>query len=206
MTHLSCHGLALAWLLMLLIACTAQETAWHGKDISQLMPPLEFQLIDDQGERVTAADSAGRVRLLFFGYTHCPDVCPATLDRIAAALARLPEGLGDEVQVLFVSVDPQRDSPERLARYVDFFDPRIQGLSGSEPRLRALTRRYRTTFGYGDADAEGNYPVSHSNALYAFDRQGRARLLLRPDLGAQAISEDLARLAQEGSDKQPSNS
>ena len=186
---------ALLATLALLTGCSSDES-WHGKDISGLMPELAFELTDTNGQTVTAADSAGQLRLLYFGFTSCPDVCPDTLARLRMAINQLPETERENVKVLFVSVDPKRDTPERLASYVNFFGEQVTGLTGTEAQLRALSKRYRTTFGYDEPDANGNYNVSHSSAVYAFDHQGRARLLLRPDLSAQAISEDLAQLAE----------
>ena len=180
-----------------LLAGCGNDQSWHGKDISGLMPELEFQLTDTDGQSARAEDSAGQIRLLYFGFTSCPDVCPDTLARLRTAINQLPEAERSQIEILFVSVDPDRDTPERLTNYVDFFGDRITGLTGTEPQLRALSKRYRTTFGYDEPNGNGNYNVSHSSAVYAFDHQGRARLLLRPDLSAQAISEDLARLAEE---------
>ncbi|SFR58603.1 protein SCO1/2 [Marinobacter gudaonensis] len=184
--------------LVTLAGCSDSARSWNAKDISGLMPDLEFQLVNSEGEPVTAADSAGEIRLLFFGFTSCPDVCPTTLQKVTQATEGLPDPVRKDVQTLFVSVDPQRDTPERLQEYVNFFGDRIQGLTGTEPQLRELAKRYRTTFGYDEPDAEGNYMVSHSSAVYVFDRDGTARLLIRPDASAHEIREDLELLAAEG--------
>jgi protein SCO1/2 len=188
---------ALFTAIIALAGCSNSEQSWHGKDISGLMPELSFALTGTNGETVTPADSAGDVRLLYFGFTSCPDVCPDTLAKLRQAINRLPESDRDDITVLFVSVDPNRDTPERLASYVNFFGDHITGLTGAEPKLRELSKRYRTTFGYDEPDARGNYNVSHSSAVYAFDRRGRARLLLRSDLSADQLSEDLTQLAKE---------
>ncbi|NWO05300.1 MAG: SCO family protein [Alteromonadaceae bacterium] len=190
-------GLAALLAALALLAGCGNNQPWHGKDISGLMPELAFELTGTNGQTVTASDSAGQLRLLYFGFTSCPDVCPDTLARLRVAINQLPEAKREQVEVLFVSVDPKRDTPERLASYVNFFGEHVTGLTGTEAQLRALSKRYRTTFGYDEPDENGNYNVSHSSAVYVFDHQGRARLLLRPDLSAQAISEDLARLAEE---------
>lgn len=184
---------------LMLVGCAGNDESWHGKDISGLMPELEFQLQGTDGQSVTPEDSEGTVRLLYFGFTSCPDVCPTTLTDLRRSVRQLPEQFQNDVTTLFVSVDPQRDTPERLASYVDFFGDRIVGLTADEPALRKLAKRYRTTFGYDDPDASGNYNVSHSSAVYVFDREGNARLLLRPGLSPEQISEDLAQLAQESS-------
>lgn len=184
---------------MLLTGCFGNDEDWHGKNISGLMPELEFDLVNSQGEPVSGSDYSGRVRMLFFGFTSCPDVCPTALQKLNQATSSLAPELQDEVLTLFVSVDPQRDTPERLAKYVDFFGDNIAGLTGTEPQLRELAKRYRTTFGYDEPDPDGNYAVSHSSAIYVFDRDGSARLLIRPDLKAQEIRHDLVALIQEDS-------
>ena len=188
----------LALLLMTLVVsgCSGEEENWNGKDISGLMPGLEFELTDSQGSPVTARQFDGKIRLLFFGFTSCPDICPTTLQKLNRATEGLPSGLQDDVLTLFVSVDPKRDSPEHLAAYVRFFGSGIVGLTGKEPQLRELAKRYRTTFGYEEPDENGNYAVSHSNAVYVFDRNGDARLLIRADLSAKAIRQDLIALAR----------
>lgn len=184
-------------LALVLAGCSGNQGNWHGKDISGLMPELEFRLEGTGGQAVTPADSRGNIRLLYFGFTSCPDVCPTTLTDLRRSVRQLPAEYQDDVTTLFVSVDPRRDTPERLASYVDFFGDQIVGLTGTEPELRKLAKRYRTTFGYEEPDADGNYNVSHSSAVYVFDRDGKARLLLRPDLSQEQISEDLAQLAGE---------
>ncbi|KXS54797.1 MAG: electron transport protein SCO1/SenC [Marinobacter sp. T13-3] len=184
---------------MLLTGCFGNDEDWHGKNISGLMPELEFDLVNSQGEPVSGSDYSGRVRMLFFGFTSCPDVCPTALQKLNQATSSLAPELKEEVLTLFVSVDPKRDTPERLANYVDFFGDNIVGLTGTEPQLRELAKRYRTTFGYDEPDPDGNYAVSHSSAIYVFDRDGSARLLIRPDLKAQEIRHDLVALIQEDS-------
>ncbi|NMT64924.1 SCO family protein [Marinobacter orientalis] len=181
----------------LLAGCFGDEGSWRGKDISGLMPELAFELTDTSGNTLTANETDGEIRMLFFGFTSCPDVCPATLQKLSRAVREMPGELQDDTRIVFVSVDPQRDTPERIASYVDFFSERAIGLTGEEKALRQLSKRYRTTFGYDDPDAEGNYNVSHSGAVYVFDREGAARLLFRPDLSVEDIRTDLVALAQE---------
>lgn len=175
-------------------ACSDSDIQWHGKDISGLMPDLAFELTNSHGETVTADDYQEEVRLLFFGFTSCPDVCPATLAKLNKAIKSLPEPLQAEVTPLFVSVDPDRDTPEKIETYVDFFGEQTVGLTGNEAALRRLAKRYRTTFGYDEPDERGNYAVSHSSAVYVFDQQGQARLLFQSGLPAEQIADDLQRL------------
>jgi len=134
--------------------------------------------------------------LIYFGYTHCPDVCPLTLQRLKHAIAALGDG-ANQLRVLFVTVDPRRDSLAVLKRYTEFFGPQVLGLRGDQDELRRLTKMYRVTYGYDKPDAKGNYEVSHSSAVYVFDRSGEARLLIRPDDTVKAIATDLRRLVAE---------
>lgn len=200
-TFVSGHRVTLLTALLLavfaLVGCDQSSREWHGKDISGLMPPLAFELINTQGQAVSARDSEGQVRLLFFGFTHCPDICPTTLARLSQAVGKLPDSERERVTIMFVSVDPSRDTPEQIAAYTDFYGDRIAGVTGSEPQLRQLAKRYRTTFGYDEPDENNNYNVSHSAGVYVFDADGKARLLLRPDLTVAQIRDDISALAQE---------
>lgn len=189
----------IAWLLpLLLLGCNQSPPPWHSHNISGLMPDLTFELTDSRGNLVNASKSAGKLRLLYFGFIHCKHACPMTLSTLGRALARLgPKA--DLVRVLFVSVDPSRDSPEALLRYTAHFAPQVLGLSGSQEQLRTLSKRYRVSYSYGQPDEQGNYEVYHSNAVFVFDEQGRVRLLLDMDLDEEAIVDDLRRLLAEGS-------
>lgn len=196
-SHKAISAMALLASLVVLGGCFGGDENWNGKDISGLMPELAFELTGTSGDTITAEQTDGQIRLLFFGFTSCPDICPATLQKLSRAVKGLPEALRTDTQIVFVSVDPQRDTPERIDSYVSFFSDRAIGLTGEEPALRELSKRYRTTFGYDEPDAEGNYNVSHSGAVYVFDREGKARLLIRPELSVEEIRTDLVALAEE---------
>ena len=196
-SHKAISAMALLASLVMLGGCFGDDENWNGKDISGLMPELAFELTGTSGDTVTAEQTDGNIRLLFFGFTSCPDICPATLQKLSRAVKDLPEALRTDTQIVFVSVDPQRDTPERIDSYVSFFSDRAIGLTGEEPALRELSKRYRTTFGYDEPDADGNYNVSHSGAVYVFDREGKARLLIRPELSVEEIRTDLVALAEE---------
>ncbi|MDZ7851659.1 MAG: SCO family protein [Halomonas sp.] len=178
-----------------LTGCGEQE--WQTKDISGLMPPLEFTLTDEKGNTVDAERFRGKSTLLYFGFTHCPDVCPTTLARLGTAIRQLDDEIREDTEVLFVSVDPARDDPETLKEYTDAFGSQFVGLTGDKEALDALTRRYRVTYGYGDKDDNGNYDVSHSSAVFAFNGQGEARLLIRDSDPMEAVVADLERLADD---------
>lgn len=182
--------------MLLLVAGCSDGAAWETKDVTGVLPSLEFALVSEDGEPVTQAAFRGRTTAVFFGYTRCPDVCPVTMARLRRALAELPAALRGHVAVLFVSVDPGRDTPASLAEYTAAFGPEFVGVTGSQAALRRVTRRYRATFGYGGA-GDGDYAVSHPSAVYVFDDLGRARLLIRPDDPVDAITRDLERLARE---------
>lgn len=179
-----------------LVGCSDQN--WRTTDISEIMPRLDFTLVDENAETVQAEHYLGKPTVLYFGYTHCPDVCPSTLSRLSAATRRLDEALRDELQVLFVSVDPTRDTPEVMDRYTEAFGPQFIGLTGDTARLDALTNRYRVGYDYGDGFPDGSYDVTHSSAVFAFDRQGQARLLIRDSDPLDNVVADLRRLAAQG--------
>jgi protein SCO1/2 len=180
-----------------LSACNRDE-GWHATDVTSISPDLKFTMTRaEDGKEVTAADYRGKVTLLYFGYTFCPDICPTTLANVAEIL----KGLGSEankVRVLFVTVDPGRDTPKVLNLYTDAFAPQMDGLVGTADELAALARRYRIAYSVRPDDNPSRYEVSHSPAIYVFDREGKARLLIgnlgvgKPDL--KGIGADLHRL------------
>lgn len=179
-------------LMLTLVACG--DEGWHGKSIEGLMPELEFELTSETGEQVTEGIFEGRPVAMYFGFTHCPDICPTTLARLVAAVRRLPEEQRERLQLAFVSVDPQRDGPQQLRDYTDAFSERMIGLTGTQQQLRALTRRYRTTYGYEADREDGSYEVSHSSAIFVFDADLEPRLMLLDSLGVAEIAADLERL------------
>lgn len=184
----------------LLCAC-GRAGDWQTRNITGLMPRLAFELTDDRGERLTAQSLRGKYLFVYYGFTSCPDVCPATLGRLAAVISGLPPAARERVRVLFVSVDPQRDSVERLHQYVGYFGPQFIGLRGDTRALDMLTRRYRVTYAYGTPDPSGEYDVSHSSAVFVFDPEGRPRLILRDQDPVTAISGDLQQLLAEDRDR-----
>ena len=177
-----------------ILAACGEDPDWRTRDVTGVLSSLEFELTDEHGDPVTQAAYAGSPVAVFFGFTHCPDICPITLGRLRSAISELPEPMRDELQVLFVSVDPGRDGPENLREYTGFFGPQFTGLTAEESVLRDLTRRFRATFSYGEPGPEGDYTVSHPSAVYVFGPDGRARLLIRQDDTVEAIAHDLQRL------------
>jgi protein SCO1/2 len=180
--------------LTFLTGCSP-ETPYHLQSIKGLMPRLEFQLTDDEGLAVNAERYRGSLVLLYFGYTHCPDVCPTTLAALGSALGRLGPEAG-KVKVLFVTVDPARDTAPVLKRYMSYFGPQFIGLRGDDEALRPLIRRYRVAYHRDPPDQNGNYAVEHSSIVFVFDANGRARLLARDSDAPDAVAQDLHRLLQ----------
>lgn len=180
--------------LSLLLAGCSGEAEYTAHDITGVMPELAFELTDENGETVTADDFDGRLTLLFFGYTNCPDICPATMARINAALAGLDADVRNDIDVLFLSVDPKRDSPERLKQFTSSFGPQFVGLTGTQDQLTALTKRYRITYGYGEPNENGFYLVSHSSAIFVFGPDGQSRLLANQSETVDELTADIKTL------------
>ena len=188
--------LVTAGILLGLAACSRAPSPWALTDVRGHLPDLRFHLIDDRGRPVSGAHYRGKVAVLYFGYTHCPDVCPTTLAHLTVVLQNLGP-LADRVRVLFVSVDPRRDTPAVLREYVHAFGPHIVGLTGTPDEIARVAKRYRVAYSYGRPDAQGNYTVNHSAALFVFDAQGRARLLGTQQSTVQQLTHDLRLLLTE---------
>jgi protein SCO1/2 len=182
-------------LAALIGGCSGEQPDWNLKNVTDVVADLDFKLQQaPDGTTVTEASFADRVRVLFFGFTNCPDICPATLAKVSAALDSVDPETRKQVRVLFVSVDPNRDTLSKLAEYTSAFGPRVTGLTASEAHLRELVKDYNVTFSYGDAYPDGQYNVSHSSAIFVFDREGHARLLGRTSASVEGLASDLKRL------------
>lgn len=179
-----------AWLT----ACGGGDKPWHATDITGAMPKLQFRMQRaNDAEIVSEQNYRGRVVILYFGYTNCPDVCPATLANLSAVLDKLDTQAYD-VAVLFVTVDPDRDTQPVLAKYVRGFAKQVEGLSGPPNGLLALTRRYRVMYKV-EKDTPGHpYAVMHSNSVFFFDRAGAVRLVTTDTSNVAGITEDVKRL------------
>lgn len=198
-------GLAAAGVPALILAAHAARAAWHSEDISGVLPPLELSMMDaNTGKPVTATDFRGKVVLLYFGYTLCPDFCPTTLTNLADVLDKLGAP-ANQVRILFVTVDPNRDSLDTLKGYVKLFAPQIVGLRGTPDQLAELARRYRVAYSVTPASNGHPYQVTHSSIVFVFDAAGQARLILtsmasaKPDI--DGVAADLRQLVQQ---EQPS--
>ena len=177
-----------------LSACGRGEVRPGASDITGIMPNLSFNMTRaNDGAALTADSYRGKAVLLYFGYTHCPDECPTTLANLATALHDLGPRAKD-VRVLFVSVDPARDSLPILKAYVSTFAPQIDGLRGTDDEIAALARRYRVLYRVTPAGAGKPPAVMHSDSTFFFDRDGRARLVTTDTNDTKAIDTDIRRL------------
>jgi protein SCO1/2 len=176
---------ALLFAMLALLGCS--KPAWHMTDISGAMPRLDFHMTAD-GKPVTAADFKGKVVALYFGYSHCPDVCPATLANLTDMAAKVNS---PDVAILFVTVDPERDTDGVLSDYAKAFSPQVTGLRGSANHLAALARTYRVAYTVKKGPP---YEVMHSNAVFFFDRDGKARLVTTDTSDAAFMAEDVKQL------------
>jgi protein SCO1/2 len=185
---------------MMLVGCN-DDVKWHAMNVTGSSPALSFALTRaSDGKAATEADYRGKIVLLYFGYTYCPDICPTTLLRLDQVLKRLGP-LARPIKVLFVTVDPDRDTLKQLKIYVENFGPAFEGLRGTPDQLAAMARRYRVVYSVQPATKDHPYEVTHSSAIYVFDGSGAARLLIpsmastTPDIAGTAA--DLKRLAEE---------
>ncbi|MBP5855379.1 SCO family protein [Marivibrio halodurans] len=177
-----------------------EDDSWNETDIAGTLPPLDFTMTRaEDGRTVTASDYRGRIVLLYFGYTFCPDVCPTTLSSVTAALDRLG-GKASKAQVLFVTVDPARDDSAVLKRYADAFGARVDALRGTPAQLSALAKRYRVAYSVRPETEDRPYEVSHGSAVYVFDRSGEIRLLASSlatgEADVDGLAADLSRLIE----------
>jgi protein SCO1/2 len=174
------------------------DHGWHDIDMAGVSPNLHFAMTRaSDGKLIDASDLRGDVVLLYFGYTSCPDVCPLTMGRIAQVLGKLGKQ-ADRVRVLFITVDPTRDTLPILAQYAAAFGPQVVGLRGTPDALASLTRRYRIAYSVDLATKTKPEEVTHSSAIYVFDGTGHARLLI-PSLASttpdvEGVTADLHRL------------
>jgi len=151
-----------------------------------------FQLVDQNGKAFTAANLQGKWHLLFFGYTHCPDTCPTTLNELALALDKLGKRK-DRVGIVFISVDPERDTPEVLKSYVESFDAPIVALTGTPDQIKQVARAYRVYYAKHQRSG-GEYDMDHSAVIFVMDPQGRFTATLSPDTPADAMAQRLEKL------------
>ena len=166
------------------------RSPFQGVDITGSAIGEGLRLPDHNGQMRSLADYRGRAVVVTFGYTHCPDVCPTTLADLAAAMKRL-EGDAREVQVLFVTVDPRRDTPELLRQYVPAFNPSFLGLRGDAAQTARVAKEFGIYFAEKPGASPDSYTVDHSAQTFVFDRRGKARLVWAPGTSPTAMASDL---------------
>jgi len=163
-------GIVAAALLALVVgACGPDHPRFQASDVTGVAFGRDFKLTDHNGKPRTLADFRGKVVVMFFGYTQCPDVCPTTLSDLAAALQKLG-GDADRVQVLFVTIDPERDTPELLSHYVPAFNPTFLGLSGDAAATAATAREFKVLYQKQAGSTPGSYSMDHTASVYLLDK------------------------------------
>ena len=170
-----------------------QPPLFQSTDITGADFARDFRLTDHNGRVRTLADFKGKVVAIFFGYTHCPDVCPTTLSDFAAALTQLGP-LADRVQVIFVTVDPQRDTPDLLQQFVPAFNPSFLGMYTDAHSLQLLAKEYKVVYQKASIKSDDDYLIDHSASTYVYDPQGRLRLLMPYGSSPETIAHDLRAL------------
>ena len=183
----------LAPLLLVLLACSPAAPKFNNADITGADYGKDFALTDATGKPRTLADFRGKVVVMFFGYTHCPDVCPTTLAQLHLVRQQLGEDAG-RVQVLFVTVDPDRDSQSLLAQYVPSFDPTFIGLRGDADATAKVAKEFKVFYQKVPGSQPDNYTMDHTAGSYIIDPQGRLRLFARQDGGPEPLVADLKTL------------
>ncbi len=153
----------------------------------------DFTLTDQDGARYTLAEHRGRITLLFFGYTLCPDVCPTTLSKLTQVYRSMGPA-SDRLSTVFVSVDPDRDTPQALKEYLQNFGIKVVGLTGTRDEVDAATRKYKVSYTIEQSDSAAGYLVSHTTLLYLIDAQGRLRHMFKHSDSPETITSVLKQL------------
>jgi protein SCO1/2 len=178
-------------------AATAAPLQFKGVDITGAEYGRKLELPDQDGKARTLADFKGKVTVVFFGYTQCPDVCPTTMLELAQVKKALgPDG--ERIQGVFVTVDPERDKPELLKAYMASFDPGFVALRGTLEQTQAAAKEFKVFYAKVPGKTEGSYTMDHTAGSYVFDAQGRLRLFVRYGSGAEALTADLKTLLAAG--------
>jgi len=180
-----------------LAACSGSGASFKNTDISGADYGKDFTLTDHTGKTRTLADFRGKVVVMFFGYARCPDVCPTTLAELKAAKDQLGED-GKRVQVLFVTVDPERDTREVLAAYAPAFDPSFLGLYGDSAATARVAKEFKVFYQKAPGKTPDSYTVDHTAGSYVFDSQGRLRLFARQGNVANLVADLKTLLSAKG--------
>lgn len=182
----------------LFVACSPKPAAFSSVDVTGAEYAKGFELTDHNGQVRRLQDFAGKVVVVFFGYTQCPDVCPTTLSELAAIKKALGND-GERLQALFVSVDPQRDTPELLKSYMANFDPSFLAFSVPPEKLAELAKEYKIYYKKVDGKSPLSYTMDHSAGSYVYDTKGKLRLFTRYGSDPKGLTEDVRILLQQAS-------
>jgi protein SCO1/2 len=186
------RSLAIALGALLLAACN-QQTGFQGSDVTGAKFGRDFHLTDHTGKARSLADFRGKVVVIFFGYTQCPEECPTTLSRLAAAMQQLgPDA--SRVQVLLVTVDPERDTREVLSQYVPAFNPNFLGLYGDTAATADVAKEFKIIYQKQPGPTPSTYSMDHSTGTFIFDREGRLRVYESYAQGPDALAHDIRAL------------
>jgi protein SCO1/2 len=178
---------------LFIAGCSEPAASFSGIDITGADYATGFSLTDHNGQARTLADFKGKAVVLFFGFTQCPDVCPTSMSELAEA-KRLLGADGERLQGLFVSIDPERDTPEIMKQYMASFDPSFLALYAAPDKLPELAKSYKIYYKKVDGPTPTSYTMDHSAGSYVYDPQGRIRLYHRYGSGAPALATDLKKL------------
>jgi protein SCO1/2 len=184
--------------LVFLTGCSDPTQKWSLYDVSGHLPDLKFSLAGEGNKVITQQDLKDKTVLMFFGYASCPDVCPTTMAQLTEVLEKLGDDAKD-VRIIFVSVDPHRDTPDVLQAYVNAFNKNAIGLTGNEKQIAAIARRYRVAYQIEKpkpGDDAKIYDVTHSRGVFIFDKTGRARLLAPDTEKVDVVTQDLRQLLE----------
>jgi protein SCO1/2 len=179
-----------------LAACSENKPQFKAVDLTGADYAKDFRLADQNGQVRTLKDFQGKLVVMFFGYTQCPDVCPTTLSDLAEA-KKLMGPDGAKVQGLFVTIDPERDTPEVLKGYMANFDPTFVALRGTPEQLAAVAKDFKVYYKKVDGKTPTSYTMDHSAANFVYDAKGHLRLYSRYDAGPQALASDLQLLLKD---------
>ncbi len=198
MTRRLAAAAAAITLLVILAACAPEGPKFKTSDVTGASFGRDFALTDANGKARTLADFRGKAVVMFFGYTQCPDVCPTTLATLAEAMKQLGAD-ADRVQVLFVTIDPARDTAELLRNYVPAFDKRFLGLHGDDDATQRVAREFNIIYQKQPGPKPDTYTMDHSAGTYIFDAQGRLRLFVNHGQSPEVFTHDLREILRTSS-------
>lgn len=189
------HTLFVLFFISVFIAACSSEQSFEfvGSDISGTGLGADMAIPDTNGQLRTLNDYQGKVTVVFFGFTQCPDVCPTALAELSQTM-NLLDDKADQVQVLLISVDPERDTPEVLSAYVGAFHPDFVGLTGNLEQLHTAAQSFKAYYAKAPGPTPEQYTMDHTASFYVFDKKGEARVLIAGDASAPDIASDIRQL------------